>query len=626
MNADIQALLVWNTIRSMANKYSNPTSGCESDIGRSARSFDQQVTCQHTDSLSQLSAGLWNEMGLAGKRTVAGREEAASIETVSLADRVSNIVCSGIFDRVRDQISDAARQVQNTLPPKTEWTVILDLTTDFDRNKDGSFNRLKDLQDFAEKTKGKSLAIVVQAAYRIPPDPPVPYGVAYKSEFRLERHVVRDGRITKVFDGKSEGYGKDLEDLVSYAGRNNNSPKMALIMDTHGYGNEGLSGDTGEVKLDEFINRVQSGLKGSGRQKFDLVDFDACLMAQNGVLARMGAITDQLVASAEVEPAKGISLIPPLELLLDKPETDARTLGRSIIDEARTRTAQYQLKGIEAPIKTIASIELRKYGDFRGALDDFGDKLAVLTADSKAKATLIEIIDSTLRYQGNEENDVSQADLKDFTQRVISAIDDGRLSDPDRSLKRSALDVQLKLGDLVDAFYGHKEFNKTGGVSVFLPTWWHRDPAYIAESKIVSGSILHRTAPEKFAEANTDDKSRQQFLKEIDNQLVRMLPIFLAGGFLTDLAATVHTELNDISAARLRFERSTDDAGRRDAFNEINQAAKRLQSTAMFKELFETRFKTAKREIDESFRLQLVDEGKSGWSRFQNSVRFPKDK
>ncbi|MBY0549727.1 MAG: hypothetical protein K2W95_20805 [Candidatus Obscuribacterales bacterium] len=592
----------------------------DSDFSKAACSIERQASPNNATSLLDLSAGLWKEIETAARQPFGGLRQ-----SLSVGDRVEKLIGSGVLSGLSDIV--AHRLPQAPMPsPKTEWTVVLNLTTDFDGNEDGSFNRLKDLESFALKTKGTSLAIVVQAAYRVPPDPPVPYGQGYTPEYRLERHVVRNGSITQVAEGKSNGYGQDLEDLLSYASRNNNSPKMALIMDTHGLGNEGLTGDTGHVTVAEFVKRVQSGLRGSGREKFDLIDFDACLMSQNGVLARMGVIADQVVASAELEPARGISLLPPLELLLTKPETDARTLGRSLVNEARVQGIEFEAKGIEAPIKTVASIELSKYAGFRRALDDFGDKLAALTTDAKVKADLVAVIDKTFRYKGNEYDDMEQADLRDFIQRVVSAIDDGQLPDTDRSLKRSALAVQTKLGDLVDAFYGHREYKQTGGVSVFLPTWQHREPGYVAETQIVSGRILHATDASKFAEVNKNAESRQAFLKHIDDELVRMLPIFLAGGIFSNIAATAHDELFAVSAARQKFASASDDSARRTAFAEINQAAKLLQSSSLFDEMFGKHFKKATNAIDDSFRLQLVDDGTTGWSRFQNSVRHPRSK
>lgn len=568
------------------------------------------------DPLVDLSANLWKDM----KSAIRAVENLKRETTSGALDRADRLIRSETFAGIIDRIAKSARRSADA--SATEWTVVLDLTTDFDHNKDGSFNRMKELEQFAEKTKGTSLAVVVQAAYRIPPNPPVPYGVAYKSEYRLERHVVKDGKITPVFTGKSNGYAQDLEDLVGYASKNHRAPKMALIMDTHGLGNEGLTGDTGTITLSEFVKRVQGGLKGSGRDKFDLVDFDACLMAQNGVLEHVGVVTDRVVASAETEPAKGISLIPPLEILMKKPQTDARELGRIIVNEGRIRAAEFEAKGLRAPLPTVASLELKNYAEFRTSLDDFGDKLVAASRNPETKAAIVQIIDNTFRYKGNDSDDVDQADLKDFTQRIVSAVDDGRLPDNDRVLKRSALAVQAKLGELVDAFYGHKEFEHTGGVSVFLPTWYHRDPTYVAETKVMSGRLLHITAASKYSDANKDEKSREAFAKSVDNELVKVLPLFLAGLWPARAGFSVYDELNELSQARKRFSEATDECERRGAFDDLHKAAKNLNSTLLFRDLFNMNFRDATKSIDHSFRNQLVDNGRSGWSRFQNAFRY----
>lgn len=419
---------------------------------RPFESTSESLSSADDQHLADLSVQLWKDIQLASTKV-------ADTIGKSIADpfgRPREVFGSETFRLVLDSLQKLSPPAQ---PPvsKPEWTVVLDMTTDFDQNKDGTFNRVNDLTAFAERTKGNNLAIVVQAAYRDPRT--VPLGVAYTPTFRLERHLIRDGKITKVAEGKSQGYGPDLEELLLYAGKHTPANKMALIMDSHGVGNEGLEGDTGKLSMDDFVKIVHNGLKPSGKEKFDLIDFDACLMAQNGALSRMGKIADHVVASAETEPSKGISLIPPLEELLKKPETSGQMLGRRLIAEARTQAIEFEERKDQAPLRTVASFDMRKYDEFGKSLDEFGDKLTALINDPVLKETVIKIIDSTIRYGSNDFEDGNKADLKDFAQRIILAVDDGRLPDDDRSLKRTAYSVQQTLGDFVDSFYGHKTTN-----------------------------------------------------------------------------------------------------------------------------------------------------------------------
>lgn len=563
------------------------------------------------DALAELSANLWNEIGNTGKRVIDAAKAAAPVgrETIS---------------GVLDQIARIA-QSEHSKNKEAKWTVVLDLTTDFDHNKDGSFNRIKDLEQFAERTKGTGLVVVAQAAYRVPPEKPIPYGVGYKPEYRIERYVVRDGKIATVFKGKSNGYGQDLEDLVRYASHSNKAPKMALIMDTHGLGNEGLSGDTGDIELKAFISRVQAGLKGSEREKFDLLHFDSCLMSQNGVMERIGPICKQVVASAELEPAKGISLIPPLEILATKPETDEKVLGKILVGEGRTRAPEFEAKGFRAPLRTVASIDISKYAEFRKTLDEFGDQLTACAKDPKNKEVITGIVDNTFRYQqGRDDDDVPQADLKDFANRIGSAIADGKLDDKDGALRRASAKVQVGLSAMIDDFYGHKQYAQTGGLSIFLPTWYHRAAEYLAESKSISGQLIHLSATDKFKQVNKDDKSREQFQKDVDAQILKTLPMFLSGGLPAQIGGTMNRELTQVSASRKKFAEAKDDASRELAFEEINKAAKKLHSTLFFQSVYAQNLDGIAQDIDESFRLQLVDDGKSGWSRFQNAMRYKK--
>jgi hypothetical protein len=558
---------------------------------------------QSSSPQRDLAASIWKELETAGKQlSDIGKNLTSTTILTTLRAEAQRIIASDTFKSILDSVAAAAKSSDKT---KSEWVVALNLTTDFDHNKDGKFDRLEDLKAFADKTKGKSLAIVVQAAFREPKAD----GSDEPTKYRLERYVVKDGAIRRVSVGPSKGYAQDLEDLVQYTSHQVPGNKMALIMDSHGIGNEGLLGDTGRITVPAFVQRVQGGLKDSGREKLDLIDFDACLMAQNGVLARMRPISNNIVASAELEPAKGISLIPPFQHLADKPTSTARDFARDLVNDARMQTDAKIAKGERFPIRTIAHLDLKEYDAFHSALDEFGDKLAESLKSPANRRTIERIIDSTLRYSLNEWDDTPQADIRDFAERVISAIDDGRLPDDSRQLKRSAQKAVNKLGDLVDAFYGYKDFRTTGGVSVFLPTWEQREEKWSASERTAAGRIMHCTAAKEYDYRNKTEADRLQFIKNIDAQLIRMAP-------LAD-NKKLQSELQEFNESYTRYKDARDEKARREAFGEMHDAAVRLENTPPCRKEYRTELEKIEQRTDKEFEAQLVGDTSAGWHRFQ---------
>lgn len=159
-------------------------------------------------------------------------------------------------------------------------------------------------------------------------------------------------------------------------------------------------------------------------------------------------------------------------------------------------------------------------------------------------------------------------------------------------------------------------------MSVFLPTWYHREATYVAESRSISGRLLHETRASKFDEVNKDEKTRTSFVKSVDNEITKLLPLSLLGQLPLAYFRTVEQELAGIIKAKDDFKTASDDAGRKKSFAELRAAATKLNSTSLFKDLYQANLKTVVTEIDNEFKVQLVDEGKNGWSRFQRAVRY----
>lgn len=517
-----------------------------------------------------------------------------------------------------DKALEAAKNAEKVDKTKSEWTVMLNLTTDFDQDPEGRFYRLDDLRDYAKQTKGTGLTIVVQAAFL------QEEGKDGKPDTHsLERYVVKNGEITKVLDGASHGYGNDLEALVAYTAKNHAGKNMALIMDSHGMGNEGLFGDTGKISLDDFVKHIQAGLKGNERQKLDLVHFDSCYMAQSGVMGKVSEVADYMVASAEAEAAAGISLLPVLDTLKDTPGSDARILGRALVREARVQIPGFIEYGWDIPIETISSVNLRQYASFKKSLDTLGEKLADSLKDPKNMEVLESCIDASRKFGRagtvdsltmNFKPDKYRVDLKDFANNVVRAIEEGRLPDEDRSIKRAAQALLEERSKLVDASFGYKKDEGHGGVSVFLPGRDLRNVEEEARRRNPAGRMQDWSRKENFEKVNASDASRIAFLQNMEVELARIRPMWFLG------VRGVDNERKAVEDALKSFEKATKPEDRARAFATNNAATFLLEQAAPFQQQRKEAVLELRNNASKLFTAQLDDGGKTGWSRFRLAI------
>lgn len=418
-----------------------------------------------------------------------------------------------VIDKIRELDSKPKGDAK-----KQEWVVAMYIATDFG-NECTIEKRTKKLQELAAQTADKPVTIIVQTANK-----------DKAGKYQIERFALKDGKVLKLESpGETKGYAQDVEDLLSYTTKNHQSKNLALTLDSHGSGNSGLHGDVGDLSLVNLSKAVKNGLKGSGHEKLDLLQFDACLMAQNGVLESTTGITRHVVASAEPEgtgaDAANADNRQLLELL-KKPTMTAGELADIFVAQSKDN----------ADFKTLAHFDLKRYESFRKSLDLFGEKLAKLCEDPENLKVIRAIIKDTFSYGkfsfglipsigvpglggirpllnqmgpgkfndtsrrrigpdalgpnllrpdvlepddlsglgiggffGLLNRDRNKRDLKDFVARILVAISKGQLKDEDGTLKRAGHSVLYEGTMLTKSFYGRDERKDLGGLSAFLP-------------------------------------------------------------------------------------------------------------------------------------------------------------
>lgn len=229
-----------------------------------------------------------------------------------------------------------------------------------------------------------------------------------------QRWVLENGEASLVQDA-GEGTMLDegeVADFCSWAAEKYPADRYILIFWDHGGGTIGGFGydencpDASALTLPQLRNAI----KASG-VTFDMVGFDACLMATVECAWAMEPVGDYLVASEETEPGDGWSWTGFLNQLGSEPSTPTTDLGKTIIDDF---SAHYAETGEEDT--TLSLIDLREIGRVYERLSTFLDEAAdSIRADNDLFTTMS---GARSRAKSYAEDSVDQVDLVDMIDRT----------------------------------------------------------------------------------------------------------------------------------------------------------------------------------------------------------------
>jgi len=181
--------------------------------------------------------------------------------------------------------------------------------------------------------------------------------------------------------------GATLVDFVTWAAATYPADHYALIMSDHGMGWPGgwndpappgpgpdglaLTADGDLLLLDELSAALAEARAAAGIERFELVGFDACLMAHIEVLTAMAPHARYVVASQEVEPSLGWAYASFLGQLVDDPAMDGAALGRAIVDSY----IDQDLRIVDDDARAVLAEET--FGDEEGSAEEIAAAMGV---------------------------------------------------------------------------------------------------------------------------------------------------------------------------------------------------------------------------------------------------------
>ncbi len=513
---------------------------------------------------------------------------------------------------------------------KRDWTVMVNLSTRLKVGsvESGADNKLTQLKELADSTKGKSIAIVAQLTEKNPDYKPD----SDQSEFLVKRYMIKDGAFNEVEKKNSEGPAKDLEDLISSAAKLAPSEKIALIQQSHGGGAKGVKQDNGMVSLDQFHEALKNGLASSGRNKFDLVDFDSCIMGQDSVVTTMADVAKELVASEETTSsfqkgpnekslaADSQNLKAPLEKLVSNTKMNGDDLANTFVECAKNgaNDGKREDGSVVRGTDTLAHYDTESAEKLKQAQDQFGTELAAAIKDPKVRDTVAKIIESTPRMVASIKveklrDGCENRDLKTFASLIQEAVKDGKIPDSSGKLASAAENVTKAIDTTVEnkhAKNGILNYEDMGGLSAFLPSDIFRDS--LAQAKLGTPLAFFSSVASGFADAEAKHPDRT---KEIQFTTTKQL-----NQFYESLKGKLGTEdpkqLAPIKAELDALNQATTAKEFREHLNALAKQSKNMLDSPLNTRLAETERAKIREGHEHIQKLQKRASGDSNWISF----------
>jgi hypothetical protein len=183
------------------------------------------------------------------------------------------------------------------------------------------------------------------------------------------------------------GNPQTLVDFLTWTIQKYPAKKYALVMSDHGAGwtygwTDQASGS--RMKISQITEAVQQVQQSMGGQKFEIIGFDACLMAMIEVYGQLYPYSNYMVASEEAIPSQGWAYAAWLNRLTRDPGMDGRGLSQAIVSTyiiedtvLSLRATAEEISDIEAGT-TLSAVESARLPEVIDAMNRFIAALAVV--------------------------------------------------------------------------------------------------------------------------------------------------------------------------------------------------------------------------------------------------------
>ena len=235
------------------------------------------------------------------------------------------------------------------------------------------------------------------------------------SNKNVERWAINSSNFSRLgYIGRESMVDSDtLADFIRYSADNFPANRYMLILWDHGGGSiTGYGYDEVYSNQPSMSPDVIAAALKKGGIKFDLVGFDACLMANLETAIAIEPYADYMIASEETEPGEGWYYTNWVNILDDNTSVSTLTLGKQIIDDyiSTSKRTDYSIELTSSMIDLgeLAYSIQSPLTDFSKAVNtklDDGDYRTIALARSNTK-------------EFSKESGLDQVDLVDLVENI----------------------------------------------------------------------------------------------------------------------------------------------------------------------------------------------------------------
>ena len=127
-----------------------------------------------------------------------------------------------------------------------------------------------------------------------------------------KRLYFKGDKVTELQDlGETNtGDPEVLSDFIAWGVKSYPADRYVAILWNHGnawtgYGGDSTSPDHDKLNFGEIVSGLSDGLKKAGLKSFDLLGFDACLMADYAIIQALQSFGRYMLVSEDFEPGNG---------------------------------------------------------------------------------------------------------------------------------------------------------------------------------------------------------------------------------------------------------------------------------------------------------------------------------
>ncbi len=234
--------------------------------------------------------------------------------------------------------------------------------------------------------------------------------------------LAEDGGLVllETLAAKSIGESDTLTEFLTYAQTNYPADKKALVFWNHGGGSIWGFGADELFNYDALtLAELETAMSGAfDGQPYDLVGFDACLMASAETADVMAPYARYMVASEEVEPGGGWDYERLFTEIAQRPEMDGMALGKAVTDSFYGKYMNTSMEGLI----TCSVLDLSKMPALEEALGAYAQGLSGAIVQPEKRDALSATRQRAEKY-GEEPGQVSfdLIDLYDFVDQQQAA-------------------------------------------------------------------------------------------------------------------------------------------------------------------------------------------------------------